>query len=152
MLKCDGLKGLSLVDVMERGVEKTYIIFSDGNDTRWYNKYLKKGFRHCSILYYDGYNWFRLEQTYPYMKMEMVVDLNGWVFVQCQNISRYYQNLPNYTVLEVDRNYLIDKCGDRIRWKFPFTFDSCVEFVKRWCAIREYFVITPYQLYKHLTK
>ncbi len=148
MLDMNGLQGLSLTDVMDKGVEKTYIIFCNTEQTRWYNKYLKKDFQHCWVLYYDGYNWYKLEHTYNGSNMEMLVSLNGFVFTQCQNISRYYKNLRNYTVVEVDRATLKEQCGDNIRSPFIAVASTCVEYVKDFIAIRKWWCFTPYQLYK----
>jgi hypothetical protein len=152
MIKVDGLKGLSLVDVMDAGVERTFIVFSNTNSPRWYNRFLREGFQHCWVLYYDGYNWFKVEHNYLGLQMEMIVELNGWVFNQCQNISRYYANLPFYTVEEVDRDSLQLACKNYRRSKFLMVPSTCVELVKDWCAIRRYWLHTPYQLYKHILK
>ncbi len=150
MLNINGLEGLSLTDVMEEGVEKTYVIFCDIVKTRWYNKFLKKGFQHSWVLYFDGYNWYKLEQTYNGSNMEMIVSLDGFVFTQCQNISRYFKNLRNHTVVEVDRGKLKEQCGDKLRSPFIVVGSTCVEYIKDFIALRKWWCFTPYQLYKQI--
>lgn len=150
MLRIEGLRGLSLTDVMDAGIEKTYIVFCNTNEERWFNKYLKNGYQHCFILYYNGYNWFKLEHNYVGSDMMLITNLNGWVFNQCQNISRYYANLYNYSVLEVDRCGFLDEGKEQQRSKFILTPDTCVEYVKDFCFIRKYWLLTPWQLYKYI--
>ncbi len=150
MLDINGLEGLSLVEVMEKRVEKTYIIFCNTDQSRWYSKYLKKGFQHCWVLYFDGFNWYKLEQTYNGSNMEMIFSLNGFEFIQCHNISRYYKNLRGYTVVEVDRDKLKEQCGDKLRSPFIVVGSTCVEYVKDFIAVRKWWCFTPYQLYKQI--
>lgn len=147
-----GLNGLSLTAVMERGVQATYVVFCNTAQTRWYNKYLKKNFQHCWVLHYDGYNWYKLEHNYSGCDMEMIVSLESFVFNQCQDISRYYNNLKDHTVVEIDRVTLKNLCGDNTRSPFIAVASTCVEYVKDFCAIRKWWCFTPYQLYNHIIK
>lgn len=150
MITVKGLKGLSLTDVMEAHKERTFIVFNDGAEPRWWNRWCKKGFKHCFILYYDGMFWYKIERLYGGIEFRLVSHLNGWVFEQCQNISRYYNSLENHTVLEVDCDIMREQCGDKMRCKFPLVLNTCTEFVKDWVALRSYWVLTPYQLYNKL--
>lgn len=148
MFKLRGLRGLSLLDVMEQGKPTTYVIFCNTEQPRWYNKYLKDGFRHCSILHFDGFNWYRLEHNWSGVEMRHITCLDGFQFYPEQNISRYYEQQRGYTILEFDSSLQKELNGSKRRSKFLMTPNTCVEFVKDWCGIRRYWVHTPYQLYK----
>ncbi len=152
MITMKGLKGLSMVDCMTQGVERTFVIFSSTETTRWYNRFLKKGFNHTWVLHYDGYFWSKHSHDYNGLNYELLTQLDGFRFDQSQNISRYFTQLKDTTILEVDRDYLIERCGDKTRSKFLIVGSTCVEFVKDFTCCREWWAHTPYQLYKHLIK
>lgn len=143
------LKNLSLMDVMDMGVPRTYVVFCESLSPRWFNKWMQKDMQHCYVLHYDGYQWLKIERLYSGLHVTKLWHLSGFVFDQACNVSRYFAGLKNHRVLEVNREYQMDKMevADTMRAKCPFELNNCVQAVCDFCGITEYFVWTPRRLY-----
>lgn len=153
MLKHDALNSLSFVDGMESGKKRWWLVCNDGDqkNPRWFTKLLKRGYKHCWVLYYDGYAWYRLEKRYDCTDMYMIVVLDSLCISQYQNIVPYFQSLPLSTLFEIDRDSILLKRDNRLRTKFPFVLQNCSEFAKDYLGITS-FSLTPWGLVKALTK
>lgn len=114
-----------------------HVVFCGRADLGWL-RLLKPGFRHCFVALNDGRHWVTVDPLACFTEVEVQpvpagFDLPGW-----------YRGLGLTVVpAEVRR--------DRRRpapWA-PFT---CVEAVKRILGIRARHVLTPWQLYRFLTR
>lgn len=123
--------------IKEFSIPKAYIIF-ENNITIWWLRFLKKGFRHCYLLLCVGEDiWLEINPT------------------SNQIIFSIHQSIPNW-------DYIDNLCSDRSKIVLsvplkeppmstaPIGFFTCVEFTKRCLGIQNFFIITPYQLYKKL--
>lgn len=115
---------------------KTWVIFSGQADMTWL-KILKPGFRHCSVLFHDGSSWI----TYD--------PLSNFTDITVHDVPAEF-NLPQWmrerghTVIETQRQFPAKPA--------PLAFFSCVSAVKRILGLHKRFIITPWQLYRYLTK
>ena len=115
-----------------------YVIFE--HNEAWWTRFFRPGYRHVSV----------------------VVKLKEGVFI---HVNPYKRSL-DYTVLTLeDVNKLFDYeyCSDIVVCTLEHKLDtysinykpsvfSCVELVKRTIGIKKWWVFTPYQLYKYITK
>lgn len=122
---------------------KGYVVFEHDNSL-WWLRFLRPGFRHCYvILEYQDFNnryfWLELNpmsnQIYAFIhNSELKIDY-----------SSYLQKKESIHMIPFKFTISPLKCA-------PFGVFSCVEFVKRILGIHDFFIFTPYQLYKKITK
>lgn len=114
---------------------KALVVFYDPEDTRlqWL---LKPGFRHVFCVMDDGE--YRIvydaRDGRPYTKAHR----NAF-----DEMAEFYR-AEGFTVVETEM-------GAK-PLTAPFAVANCVGLVKAMCAIKAPFAVTPYQLYRHLTK
>ncbi len=142
------LKTLSILDTMEKGKESAIICYglSDRKNMHWYQKYMKEGFEHCFILYWDGFMWYRLEKLYGYHMVKSILHLDGYILHE-ENIKSYFESL-GYVCQNVD----LSMRQESLRCKQVITFYNCVEYVKDFLGIGKWNLFTPYQLFKYVEK
>ena len=119
------------------GPEKAWVVFSGKSDWPWL-KFLRPGFRHCFVIVHDGARWLSLDPLLQHMELKVHdvpadFDLPGW--------------------LTARGNKVMPAPLDRAHTKpAPFMLFTCVEAVKRVLGLHRLAVITPWQLYRHLTR
>lgn len=117
---------------------KAWVVFS-GQADLWWLRLLKPGFRHCYVLVRDRWQWVSIDPLSHYMQIQFHTtitqsfDLPAWLRGQ------------GMIVVETQ---IIEPPRKPAPW-MPFT---CVEAVKRFLGIQKRFIMTPRQLYYHLTK
>lgn len=114
------------------------VVFEDENSL-WWLHFLKKGFRHCYLLFRldDGHNWLEINP----MSNQLFIWFHTFdkacdyaELLRCEGKCRFIRQ-P------------LKPAPCRCAPAAPFT---CVEFVKRTLGIHDFAIITPYQLYKKL--
>ena len=101
----------------------------------WWQRFLKKGFYHCLVALGEGDKWILLDPLANCLDVMVLHDTK----------LREYLHLKGYRTLET-QVHESDEPGMTIR---PFT---CVETVRRVLGLPSAFMLTPYQLFKHLIK
>jgi len=112
------------------------IIFSGETDIRWL-RILKRGFRHCFACVYTHGQWVFYDPLAHITCLSICdgldsVDLEYWFWQQGCRVVRTSRH-------------------PEIRKKAPPALFTCVEAVKRLLGVRGLFILTPWQLYRHLT-
>jgi hypothetical protein len=113
-----------------------YVVFGNTGERHWWNHILKQGFQHCWALRRQGDLWIifhtglgvtetyaamgELEDVVRFVDDRVIIRVSGWV--------------------------------DTLRIRVPWVVapQTCVEQVKSLLGIRAFWVLTPYQLYRHL--
>lgn len=119
-----------------RGQSLAFVVFADSD--LGYLRMLKPRFRHCMIIVGDGGEWILLDPlsnglqvtrmgALPPNDLMEIMRESGLTAVPVQRAAPYRRELP---------------------WA-PFT---CVETVKRTLALRGRFVVTPWQLYRRISR
>lgn len=116
--------------------QRAWVVFSGQTDLPWL-KILKPGYRHCYVLINDGDHWISLDP------------LPGHTEVMVHHIAPDF-DLPNW--LKARGFKYVPACITPQNTQSPWAFYSCVEAVKRVIGLQDRWVITPWQLYKKLTK
>lgn len=117
---------------------KAWVVFSGQADLRWL-KILKPGFRHCYIVLKDRWQWVSIDPLSHYTQIEFHAqvrqdfDLPAWLRGQGMVVVETTIKPPP-------------------RKPSPWMVFTCVEAVKRFLGIQKRFILTPWQLYHHLTK
>ena len=111
------------------------IVFSGETDIRWL-RLLKHGFRHCFACVYSRGQWVFYDPLAHMTSLSVCtgmdsVDLEFWFRQQGCQVVR--------TMLQPVR-----------RKKCPPALFTCVEAIKRLLGVQDFFVLTPWQLFKHL--
>lgn len=115
-----------------------WVIFS-GQTERWWLRLLRPGFRHCLLVMHDGRHWLSVDPMLNYMNVQVHhtvpddFDFPRWLQSQGQHVVR----------AQIDHEKAVPA---------PLMFMSCVEVVKRVLGIHHRFILTPWQLYRHLTQ
>ena len=109
-----------------------YVAFG-GHRTRWWMRFLKKGFCHCALLLGNGRDWILID---PLVHLTDVIVLKNTSApsILRKNGYRLIRTTPVIPPIS----------GVRFR---PLT---CVEVVKRFLGINQSKIWTPYQLFKFL--
>lgn len=117
-----------------------YVVFCKGGHDLWWKRWLKEGFGHVYIVQRSlgGEFWIIADPMLSHLdlRLEMVVD---------------YPHIrilvgPWAVVLPVKAK--IDGSHQRV----GFALISCVEIAKAVLGIKKWWIVTPWQLYKHLTR
>jgi hypothetical protein len=115
---------------------QAFVVFTGQADRPWLC-WLKAGYRHCFVLLHDGERWISLDPMLNHTD------------VQVHNVPQDF-DLPCW--LETRGNIVVRTELCRTHKKsapiMPFT---CVEAVKRVLGIHDIRILTPWQLYQHLT-
>lgn len=111
------------------------VVFRDQTEIAWL-RWLKRGFRHCAVVVRIGGEWVMIDS----LSHSICVGKFG-----AEPMSRlaWCYRKAGHIVIET----AVGECKARVAPPLPFT---CVEAVKRVLGIQSWFVLTPYQLYRHL--
>ena len=115
-------------------MQKAWVVFSGQTDLRWL-KILRPGFRHCYMVLHDGEHWI----TYD--------PLSSYTDITVHHLPPDF-DLPHWMI----ERTLVPANMTRIPKQAPWMLFTCVEAVKRVLGIHNRFIITPWQLYRHLRK
>jgi hypothetical protein len=106
---------------------KVYVIFED-DQQRWWSKFLKKGIRHCYIV-----------KPTP----------NSFIIY-----GKSVKNVDLFTVIDqksiIEGKYIMKSYIPRECRRSLFMLNTCVGHTKQILGINNPFILTPYQLLKHL--
>lgn len=116
--------------------QKAWVVFSGKTDLPWL-RFLKPGYRHCYALLFDGQNWVTVDP------------MSHGMDVHVQDIPAEF-NMPLW--LKTRGVTVVPASIERIAKQAPFSMFSCVEAVKRVLGIQNRWIVTPWQLYRHLLK
>lgn len=116
---------------------KAWAVFSGRTDLAWL-RMLKPGFRHCFLVLQDGRHWLTLDPLATYTELAVqplpaAFDLPGWYRAQGLTV----------VAAPIVRGH---------RRPAPLAVFSCVEALKRALGIHDRWLITPFQLYRHLRR
>ena len=123
--------------IEEISFNRAYIVFED-NVHLWWLRFLKRGFRHCYLLF--------------------CIEENTWLEVNPasnQVVFLIHKTTPgldyiNHLCSDASKTILSIHLSNSSLSTAPLGFFTCVEFAKRSLGIHSFFTITPYQLYKKL--
>jgi hypothetical protein len=113
------------------------VVFADATDL-WWLRLLRPGFRHCFVALRYGDGWVVVDPMSHYTAIASFplpadFDLIGWYQQHGLVVVPVKKNTPDKRVA-------------------PFMPHSCVETVKRILGIREFWIVTPWQLFRHLNE
>lgn len=113
----------------------TWIVFSNDTDIPIL-KIFRRGFRHCFMIMQQNDRWILIDPRANKTDVQLLPHPKSF------NFPRYYLE-QGKTVLKIPTI----KTPHKILSPFPV---SCVETLKRLIGLHAWWVMTPYQFYKHL--
>lgn len=113
---------------------RALVVFSGRADMPW-QRLLRPGFRHCSLILDDGADWLLIEPLASYLQVRKL----GCVG---HDLAKRLRN-AGFTVVETASLPPASRPA-------PPGFWTCVETVKRGLSIHALFVQTPWQLFRFL--
>lgn len=129
---------MSLLELNGRLPLSWYLVFHDPDKRRWWDRWLKPGFRHCYALRCDRGVWVAVDGSLPCLSVDIL---------PFSPDNRPYAPRGG-TIIHV--NALVQPETFRTPQLIaPFT---CVEVCKAVLGIRAPFVWTPWQLYRHVRR
>lgn len=111
------------------------VVFRDHTEIAWL-RWLKRGFRHCAVVVRIGGEWVMIDS------LSHSICVGKFGAEPMQHLARRYRR-AGHIVVET----AVGEGKARVAPPLPFT---CVEAVKRVLGVQSWFVLTPYQLYRHL--
>jgi len=117
--------------------QQAWVVFSGQTEISWL-KFLKPGFRHCYVLINDGERWTSVDPLSHVTEISVHhhvpndFDLPAWLASRGNRVVRAPLNRD-------------------VTKPAPFMLFTCVEAVKRVLGIHRRGIMTPWQLYRHLT-
>jgi hypothetical protein len=117
--------------------DSVLVIFSDRTEL-WWLRWLRRGFRHCFLALNDGRHWITCDPLAH--RIELVVQPIEADF----DLAAHYR-CHGMTVVETKTAATPLRCA-------PIAVFTCVETVKRVLGLHRRRILTPWQLYRFLTK
>ena len=114
---------------------KAWVVFTGQADMRWL-LWLRPGFRHCYVVLHDGTRWLSIDPLSNIMDVTVHHNVPADFDLPCWLAER------GHTIVRAQ----IARPMREAPW-MPFT---CVEVVKRLLGIHHRFILTPWQLYRHI--
>lgn len=117
------------------GREQTaYVVFCDEN-SKWWLRWLKPGFRHCFIIIKTSGKFIAIEPLFSCIEFDII----GEEEIELDKFLRS----KGHTVVEFQIHRNLNKM-------FPISIYSCVTICKAYLGIRNQLISTPYQLYRYM--
>ena len=127
---------LESIDLVGTSKLQAYVVYEDRDEQMWWQKPLKKGFKHSFLVIYDGYFWIKMELTIGFMDI-------------C--VLPFYNNNTIEDILRGTKcTYQLVQVWRRQRYRNILAPWSCIEAIKAALGIRALHVLTPYQLFKYI--
>jgi len=119
------------------------VFYSPPCNGTWWSKRLHKGYGHCLTIQWDGFMWILTNHALDHTAVR-VLPVESFDDVKTY-IEQFHQG-ENFTWVHVKTQLNSDR-PMRLKWLWtPYT---CTELVKATLGIEDYFIWTPYQLYKY---
>lgn len=119
-------------------VEEWWLVFTETEERYWWNRLLRKGFRHVYAMRQQFGVWVRVNFRVPCLDVE-ILDIPVYTPV-------HLAVEPGAKVVRV----LAYRNQDRVRWPWVAGPVTCVETTKALLGVRRFFLWTPYQLYRYV--
>ena len=133
-------KIVSLIEsrhLVSRSLGKFYFVYEDKPEGMWWQKLLKKGYKHVFAVHFDGLFWVKMDFTIGYMDYSVLpFDYRDTIKDVLKGRDMTYQYVEAWR-------------QPRYRVRLLFAPWTCVELMKSLLGIRAWYVMTPYQLYKY---
>jgi hypothetical protein len=114
-----------------------YICYRDKVEFDFWDIFTCKYFRHCSVFWFDGYNWLSADYLGCFLNVEILP----------------YSADDDVVKIMTGAGFIVQKTIRKENDRFIFRgWMTCVTVVKHFLGIRAAWVMTPKQLYNYLER
>lgn len=126
------------MEVSESTTEEWYVVFTDSKYNNVLTPFLTEGFHHV----------YAMQKTEGGIMWHIINPMRSHIHVDLEPVDKY----PHPRVYAGDDAIIlpIKAIIDTSRFRGTLGVFNCVEVIKGLLGIREFWIWTPYQLYKHL--
>jgi len=122
---------------LDTSMTTTWLVFTNETDLKRL-KILKKGFRHCFAIMQQSDRWILIDPRSNKTDIRLLAHPIHF------NLPRYFKSQGHHIV-----KLQTIKTPQKVA---PILNISCVGLMKRFIGLHAWFIITPYQLYRHLNR
>lgn len=115
-----------------------------GNIRVGLSRFFKSGFKHCFVCLETNGGWIIYDPLSFGTEVDVLVGIPTAISAGIDHVERFYLS-QGYVCVRVGITPLERKV-------LPLTLFTCTEAVKRILGIREWWIITPFQLFKYLRR
>ena len=114
-----------------------FVAFGDSNVRHFWDVFTRKGFRHCCVFKWDGYNWLLIDPLGQHL------DVNVMPYTSEDDVPYLFKQ-AGWKVIRYKKT---------IKPKFIFRgMLTCVTVCKQVLGIKAAWVVTPWQLHKYIKR
>jgi hypothetical protein len=118
-----------------------YVVFTDAGRPQWWDRWLMPGFQHVYVLVWDGACWLLVDPQLSHVRVTILDQFEP-------EPPTVWLRVPGATIIEA-RPEVVE---GRVRHPWIFGLLTCVEGVKAVLGIRRPWILTPWQLARHLRR
>jgi len=139
---------------VKAGIEQTFVVFTNSN--HWlFNAVFKKGFNHCYVIKWDGYQFILIDQNRTGLTIKTMEEYRGLILGKSNYLFPYLEQDKSVSnVISVNKAH-IGQLYNKSRSNFIVSLirpNSCVECVKSVLGMNTICYLTPYSLYNKLIR
>ncbi|HCM83708.1 MAG TPA: hypothetical protein DIS76_03990 [Rhodospirillaceae bacterium] len=116
--------------------QRAWVVFTDEDRIFWL-RWLRPGYRHCFMIMNDDEHWLAVEPLASCMEVTVLPSPPDF------NLPEWLRG-QGHQVVEASLQRNVQKTA-------PIAPLNCVEVCKRVLGLRALYILTPYQLYRHLS-
>lgn len=125
-----------------RPAHRRYFFVCTQGNWHWWDLFLRRGYAHCFLLIWDECVWIAVHPTQSITEVSLVMPYKG----EFANPKEWLLD-PKATVVEAELEW-----SDSMRVPWVISPVTCVEVIKSVLGIRRFWLWTPYQLQRYLTR
>ena len=134
--------------------KQTFVIFAESN--HWlFKAAFKKGFNHCYIIEWDGYQFILIDQNRTGLTIKTMEEYRGLIINKPNDLFTYLNHDKSVSnAISVNKAH-ISQLYNKSRTNFIVSLirpNSCVECVKSVLGMNTICYLTPYSLYNKLIR
>ena len=122
---------------MSSGNKQALVVFTDDSNL-FFLKVLKRGFRHCFVMLHDGKNWISVDP----LLSQLLINVEENTHDKKELIEWFKESGYRVVTSDIPETICVSFLG----------IYSCVGVIKKILGVRNPFILTPHQLFKHISQ
>ena len=136
------MEGMAVRRVEDAWPKQRFFLVCTAGRRHWWDRWLRPGFTHCYLLVYDEVVWLLVDPTLSHLRVAI--------------LDQYEPEHPASWIVDEDATIIEARpeVADSYRSRAPWVVGplTCVETCKQALGISDFWILTPWQLYRHLRR